>query len=97
MQSTFRIDFPLMLELRRTRKVNARLPGKVNSSSHGAAPVHLITTMMKWILTSKLSIKISLSTLSLLSARWTSEVWSPPKSAGYVTKFAPHKALKSIA
>ena len=31
--------------------------GKGNSNSHGARPVHLIITMMKWIRTSRLSIK----------------------------------------
>jgi len=30
-------------------------------ASHGARPVHLITTMMKWIRTRRLSIKNSLS------------------------------------
>ena len=44
-----------------TRKVNLRLPGKGNSNSHGARPDHLITTMMKWIRTSRLTIKNSLS------------------------------------
>ena len=33
------------------RKVDVRLPGKGNSSSHGARPVHLIITMIKWIRT----------------------------------------------
>ena len=35
------------------RKVDARLPGKRNSNSHGARPVHLI--IIKWIRTSRLS------------------------------------------
>ena len=35
--------------------------GKGNSNSHGARPVHLIITMIKWIRTSRLSIKNSLS------------------------------------
>ena len=39
------------------RKVDVRLPGKGNSNSHGARPVHLISTMIKWIRTSRLSIK----------------------------------------
>ena len=43
------------------RKVDIRLPGKGNLNSHGAKPVHLIITMMKWIRTSSLSIKNSLS------------------------------------
>ena len=44
-----------------TRKVDVRLPRKGNSNSHGARPVHLIITMVKWIRTSRLSIKKSLS------------------------------------
>ena len=44
-----------------TKKVDARLPGKRNSKSHGAKPVHIMITMMKWIRTSRLSIKNSLS------------------------------------
>jgi len=39
------------------RKVDARLPGKGNSTPHGARPVHQIITMIKWIRTSRLSIK----------------------------------------
>jgi len=37
------------------------LPGKGNSNSHGARPVHLIVTMITRIRTSRLSIKNSLS------------------------------------
>jgi len=33
------------------RKADVRLPGKGNSNTHGARPVHLIITMMKWIRT----------------------------------------------
>ena len=44
-----------------SRKVDVRLPGKENSNSHGARPVHLIITMIKWIRTSRLSIKNFLS------------------------------------
>ena len=44
-----------------TGKVNIKLPGKGNSNSHGARPVHQIITMMEWIRTSRLSIKMSLS------------------------------------
>jgi len=39
------------------RKVDVRLPGKGNSNSHGARPDHLIITMIKWIRTSRLSVK----------------------------------------
>jgi hypothetical protein len=37
------------------------LSGRGNSNSHGARPVHLITTMIKWIRTSRLSMKNFLS------------------------------------
>ena len=43
------------------RKVNRRLHGKANANSHGARPVRQIVSMMKWIRTSRLSIKNSLS------------------------------------
>ena len=43
------------------RKVDVRLPGKGNSNSYGARPVHLIITTIKRIRTSRLSIKNSLS------------------------------------
>ena len=46
------------------RKVDVRLPGKGNSSSHGARPVRLIITTIKWIWTSKLSIENCLSSVS---------------------------------
>ena len=47
--------------LSRTQCEDVRLPGKETSNSHGAGPVHLIITMMKWIRTSRLSIRNSLS------------------------------------
>ena len=43
------------------RKVDVRLPGKGDSNSHGARPVNLTITMIKWIRTSRLSIENSLS------------------------------------
>jgi len=43
------------------RKVDVRLSGKGNSNYHGARLVHLVITMIKWIRTSRLSIKNSLS------------------------------------
>ena len=42
-------------------KVDVRLPGQGNSNTHGVRPVHQIISMIKWIRTSKLSIKNSLS------------------------------------
>ena len=41
------------------RKVDVRLPGKGNSNSRGARPVHPIITMIKWTQTIRLSIKNS--------------------------------------
>jgi len=43
------------------RKVDVRPPGKGNSTSQGARPVHKIISMIKWIRTSLLSINISLA------------------------------------
>ena len=43
------------------RQVDARLPGKGNSNSRVARPVHQIISMIKWIRTSRLSIENSLS------------------------------------
>ena len=43
------------------RKVDIRLPGKGDSNSHGARPVHQIISMIKWIRTSRLTMKKSLS------------------------------------
>ena len=37
-----------------SRKVDVKIPGKGNSTSHGARPVHLIITMIEWIRTSRL-------------------------------------------
>ena len=45
----------------RARKVDVRLSKKGNSNSHGARPIHIIISMIKWILTSRSSIKSSLS------------------------------------
>jgi len=41
--------------------LDVRLPGKGNSNSHGAKPVHLIITMIEWIRTNRLLIKNLLS------------------------------------
>jgi len=37
----------------RPKVSDVRLPGKGNSNSHGARPVHLIITMIKWFRTSR--------------------------------------------
>ena len=42
-------------------KVDIRLTGKGNSNSNGARPVHQIISMIKWIRSSRLSIKNSFS------------------------------------
>jgi len=54
-------DSAMRKGVRAYRKVDVRLPGKNNSNSHGARPVHLVISMIKWIRTSRLSIKNSLS------------------------------------
>ena len=41
-------------------RVVVRLPGKGDTDSHGARPVHQIMVIIKWIRTSRLSIKNSL-------------------------------------
>ena len=43
------------------RKVDVKLHGKGKLKSHGARPVHLIISMIRWVRTSRLSIKNSLS------------------------------------
>ena len=62
------------------RKVDIRLPGKWNSNSHGARPVHLIITTIKWIRTSRLSIKNSLYRVYPMR-RASSPPASPPATA----------------
>ena len=42
-----RAEFDCWCDLE-ARKVDVRLPGKGNSNSHGARPVHPIITMIKW-------------------------------------------------
>ena len=53
---------------RRRQGLDVTLPGKWNSNSHGARPVHLIIKMIKWIRTSRLSINNSLSAQSARAA-----------------------------
>jgi len=53
---------------RHSRKVDVRLPGHDNLNTHGARPVHLIITTIKWIRNSVLSIKDSLSTTSPIAS-----------------------------
>jgi len=57
----------------RAKKVDVRLPEKGNSNSHGARPVHLIVTMIKWIRTSRLSIQNSLSVCKQVFGTGTGE------------------------
>ena len=42
------------------RKVDIRLPGQGDSNTHGARPVRQMISTIKWIRTSRLSIKDSL-------------------------------------
>ena len=68
-----------------TRKVDARLPGKGNSTSHGARPVHLVITMMKWIRTGRLSMKDSFSRAHLLALCQTVRAPQSDESGLYPT------------
>ena len=52
------------------RPPDVRLPGKGDSNSHGARPVHQIIPVIKWIWTSRLSVKISLSRLTRQTIHW---------------------------
>ena len=52
-------EYPVAEFGNQERKVDTRLPGKGNSNSHGAKLVHHIISMIKWIWTSRLSIKKS--------------------------------------
>ena len=45
------------------RKVDVRRHGKGNSNFRGARPVHLITTTVRWVWTSRLSVENYLSAL----------------------------------
>ena len=65
-----------------TRKVDIRLPGKGNSNSHGARPVHLIITMMKWIRTSRLSS----SSPAFRAAAWGMEEGSYLRLTDFVSR-----------
>jgi len=60
------------------RKVDVRLPGKRNSNSHGARPVHLIITIIKWIRTSRFSKNLSLRLLSTCDRE--GESWFVPSN-----------------
>jgi hypothetical protein len=57
------------------RKVHAKLPGRRNSNSHGVRPVHPTISKIKWIRTSRLSTKNSLSVL-LYSPQSSPLFWS---------------------
>ena len=62
-----------------------RLSEKRNSNSHDARPFHQIITMIKWIRTSKLSIKKSLSGLVRLRTIFAAE----PIDADQLPKSVP--------
>ena len=64
-------------------KVDISLPGKGNSNSHGARPVHQIITLIKWIWTSSSSIKNSLSAAGgvQVCSRWVHAGRGSPQEA----------------
>ena len=86
------------------RKVDVRLPGNRNSNSHGARPVYLITMMMKWNQTSRLTIKKSLAsrlTMKNSLAKSASLRHSPAGYAFVSTRVAPillnlHRSINEL-
>ena len=52
------------------RMVDIRLPGKENSNSHGARPVHPIISMIEWTRTSRLSMMNSLFGRTCAAVLW---------------------------
>ena len=75
------------------RKVDIRLPGKGNSNSHGARPVHQIIWMIKQIRTSRLSMTKSSSAQVPYSGP------TPPEGTHryVITLYKQHKAMGSVA
>ena len=62
--SALLLEFPLKVSLNLSPNPcisGWRAEGSGGRTSHGARPVHLIITMIKWIRTSRFSMKISLS------------------------------------
>ena len=71
------------------------VPGKGNSNSHGARPVHLIVKMIKWIRTSRLSIKNSLSPPREGVFRWRTTQKFPTNPSTLGQK-APSRATRFV-
>jgi len=85
----------LLCGTRDVRRVDVRLPGKGNSNSHGARPVHLIIAMIKWIRTSRLSIK---NTLSQQPPQLpTKPLWTAPQNPGCLRKSKSNRKSKTSA
>ena len=73
-----------------------RLPGKGNSKSHGARPVHLVITMIKWMRASRLSIKNCLSQVaSQTKNNYVTEICSGSEAGSYLRliDFVYHSTL----
>ena len=87
----------------RTRKLDMRLSGKGNSSSHGARPVQPIISIITWIRTSGFLIKIYLSLQDAQSprsdgARRRVDAWQalpPPPSPPFPLSSSPIGPLSS--
>ena len=78
------------------RKVDVRQPGKRNSNSHGARSVHLIVMMMKWIRTSRLSMKKSLSGVRFLVSEVPRNTTKPQHSLiPLSSEYGIYKAVKA--
>jgi len=78
---------------REPRKVDVRLPGKGDSNTLGARPVHLIITMIKWFRTSRMSIKNSLSCPPPL---WCEPEHKKPVKARFWPWLEPFSVRKSL-
>ena len=75
-----------------TRKVDIRLPGKGNSTSHGARPVQLIITMITWIRTSRLSIQTSWVAKALQRKSWARR-WTSHGNVAHIRQSRPNSDL----
>ena len=73
-------------------KVDIRLPGKRDSNSHGARPVH---QKHQWTRTSRLSIKNSLS-LRLPESSCSSTAVPPTPYTSYPTPYTPHPSSHTL-
>ena len=72
------------------------LPGKGNSNSHGARPVHLIITMIEWIRTSRLSMKNSLSLPGKWRGDFPGSLFSSSGAGSYPSRPFPTVVTRTV-